>query len=45
MRMGGKVVSEAVELGRDGLRVGMGTDVRKGWVVSHGSPDVQDPTI
>jgi hypothetical protein len=26
-------------------RIWWGTDVRKGWVVSHGLPDVQDPMI
>ena len=36
--MGGKVVTR--QLGGDGLRVGMSTDVREGWFVSHGLPDV-----
>ena len=38
--MGGKVVSKVIELGGDSLRVGMGTNVREDWFVSHGLPDV-----
>lgn len=43
--MRGKIVSKVIELGRNSLRVGMGMDMSKGRVISHGLPDVKDPMI